>query len=187
MTITCVDLEKAYNKVCRSNLWRVLVRYKLGGQLLRADQSCYRANQACVRVNGKPSKWFSIPQGVQQGCVMSPWLFNIYIDRIIREAMDEFVGGVQLSNTKVQVLLYADDIVMVTGRKEDIQKKLEVLTAVMNKWGMRIHLGKTKVMVVSSVEEGCSVTIDGEKIEEVQSLKYLGLSISADGSSDDNI
>ena len=40
---------------------------------------------------------------------MSPWLFNIYVDGIIREAMDEFVGGVQLSNTKVQVLLFADD------------------------------------------------------------------------------
>ena len=51
-------------------------------------------------------------------------LFNIYIDGIIREAMDEFVGGVQLSNTKVQVLLFADDIVMVTERKEDIQRNL---------------------------------------------------------------
>ena len=118
---------------------------------------------------------------------MSPWLFNIYIDGIIREAMDEFVGGVQLSNTKVQVLLFADDIVMVTERKEDIQRNLEVLKAAMDKWEMKMHLGKTKVMVVSRVEEGCSVTIDGEKIEEVQSLKYLGSSISADGSSEEDI
>ena len=84
--------------------------------------------------------------------VMSPWLFNIYIDGIIREAMDEFVGGVQLSNTKVQVLLFVDDIVMVTERKEDIQRNLEVLKAAMDKWEMKMHLGKTKVMVVSRVE-----------------------------------
>ena len=57
----------------------------------------------------------------------------------------------------------------------------------MDKWEMKMHLGKTKVMVVSRVEEGCSVTIDGEKIEEVQSLKYLGSSISADGSSEEDI
>ena len=117
---------------------------------------------------------------------MSPWLFNIDIDGIIREAMDEFVGGVQLSNTKVQVLLFANDIVMVTERK-DIQRNLEVLKAAMDKWEMKMHLGKTKVMVVSRVEEGCSVTIDGEKIEEVQSLKYFGSSISADGSSEEDI
>ena len=187
MIIACVDLEKAYDKVCRENLWRMLVRYKLGGHLLRAIQSFYRASKACVRVNGKLSRWFPIYQGVRQGCVMSPWLFNIYIDGIIREAMDDFVGGVQLSNTKVQVLLFADDIVMVTERKEDIQRNLEVLKAAMDKWEMKMHLGKTKVMVVSRVEEGCSVTIDGEKIEEVQSLKYLGSSISADGSSEEDI
>ena len=137
--------------------------------------------------HGKLSRWFSISQGVRQGCVMSPWLFNIYIDGIIREAMDELIGGVQLSNVKVQVLLFADDIVMVTESKEDIQRNLEVLKAAMEKWDMKMHLGKTKVMVVSRAGEGCSVTIDGEKIEEVQSLKYLGSSISADGSSDEDI
>ena len=88
---------------------------------------------------------------------------------------------------KVQVLLFADDIVMVTERQEDMQKNLEVLKAAMKKWEMKMHLGKTKVMVVSREGEGCSVTIDGEKIEEVQSLKYLGSRISADGSCDEDI
>ena len=75
---------------------------------------------------------------------------------------------------------------MVTKRKEDIQRNLEVLKAAMDKWEMKMHLGKTKVMVVSRVEEGCSVTIDGEKIEEVQSLKYLGSSTSADRLSEED-
>ena len=98
--------------------------------------------------------------------------------------MDKFVGGVELSNTYVQVILFADDIVMVTERKKDIQKNHEVLKAVMDGWEMRMHSGKTKVMVVRRVkEEGCSVTIDGEKIKQVQSLKYIGLILSADGSS----
>ena len=69
----CVDLAKAYD---RENLWRMLVRYKVGGQLLRVIRSLYKESQACVRVNGKLSRWFPISQGVRQGCVMSPWLFN---------------------------------------------------------------------------------------------------------------
>ena len=109
----------------------MLARYKVDGQLLRAIRSLYRESQACVWVNGKLSRRFPISQGVRQGCVMSPWMFNIYIDGIIWEAIDKFTGGVQLSNIKVQVLLFADDIVMVTERKEDIQKNLEVLKAAM--------------------------------------------------------
>ena len=80
----------------------------------------------------------------------------------------------QISNTKVQVQIFTDDIVLVAERKEDMQKNLEVLKAVMDKWEMKMLLGKTKVMVVSRGEEECRVTIDGEKIEVVQSLKYLG-------------
>ena len=57
-------------------------------------------------------------------------------------------------------ILFADDIVMVTERKEDIQTNLEVLKAGMEKWEMKMHLGKTKVMVVSRAEEECSVTMD---------------------------
>ena len=101
--------------------------------------------------------------------------------------MDKFIGGVQLSNIRLQVLLFADDVVMVTERKEDMQKSLEVLKAAMKKWEIKMHLGKTKVMVVSRAGEGCSVTIDDEKKKDVQSLKYSGSSISADGSCDEDI
>ena len=56
MTIACIDLEKAYYKVCRENIWNMLVRYKVSEQLPRAIQSLYRASPACVWVNGKISR-----------------------------------------------------------------------------------------------------------------------------------
>ena len=68
-----------------------------------------------------------------------------------------------------------------------MQKNLEVLKAVMEKWEMKMHLGKTKVMVVSRAEEGCSVIIDGETIEEVQSLKHNYISHNFYAAIDRNI
>ena len=65
--------------------------------------------------------------------------------------MDKFVGGVQLSNTNVQALLFADDIWSLRERKTYRRINLEMLKEVINKWEMRLHLGKTKVIVVCRV------------------------------------
>ena len=81
---------------------------------------------------------------------MSPWLFNVFMDGIMRETMEKLQGGVQLTTTNVQLILFADDIVMVTEKKEDMQTNLGEMKKVMDKWGMKLHLGKTKVMMVST-------------------------------------
>ena len=72
------------------------VLYGLVGRLGRAVRSLYERCQVCVRVLGQNSDWFEVEQGVRQGCVMSPWLFNLYMDNIVREARQKFVGGVQM-------------------------------------------------------------------------------------------
>ena len=69
--------------------------------------------------------------GVRQGCTMSPWLFNLVMDSIVREARESCQGGVQLEGNKVQFLLYADDLVLVDENEEDIKKNAEVLNEVM--------------------------------------------------------
>ena len=75
-----VDLEKAYDKVCREELWVVLQRYGVSGDLPRAISTMYQASEACVKVDGEVTEWFKVRQGVGQGCPMLPWLFNIYLD-----------------------------------------------------------------------------------------------------------
>ena len=118
MAVACVDLKKAYNKVCREKLWCVLGEYGVKGNLMKAIRSLYEGSQACVRVGGRLSEWFSISQGVRQGCVLSPWLFNVFMDRVMREVKDRLQGGVQLTATTVQVLLFADDIYSCMYREE---------------------------------------------------------------------
>ena len=65
--------------------------YGVGGRLGRAVRALYERCQMSVRVLGQNSDWFDVEQGVRQGCVMSPWLFNLYMDNIVREARQKFV------------------------------------------------------------------------------------------------
>ena len=186
MAVACVDLEKAYDKVCRDKLWCVLDEYGVKGKLMRAIWSLYEGSEACVRFGGMLSGWFPISQGVRQGCVLSPWLFNVYMDRMMREVKERLQGGVQLTTTLVQMLLFADDIIVCTEKKEDMERNLAEMRVVMEKWGMSMHWGKTKVMMVSRTGEGYKISVDQE-VEEVDKLKYLRVMISGDGGCDDEI
>ncbi len=75
-----MDLEKAYDRVDRMGLWDTLRVCGVGGQLLEGIRFFYENASASVRVNGELGESFSVEVGVRQGCVMSPWLFNIYMD-----------------------------------------------------------------------------------------------------------
>ncbi len=80
-----MDLEKAYNRFDREAFWSVLKIYGVGGQLLKGIQAFCREVNACVRVGGEFSESFAEEVGVRQGCVMSPWLFNIFMGGCMRE------------------------------------------------------------------------------------------------------
>ena len=72
-----MDLQKAYDRIDLGAMWCVLGTYGIDGQLLKAVQSLYLKNEACVRVCREEGEWFEVGVGLRQGCVMSPWLFNL--------------------------------------------------------------------------------------------------------------
>ncbi len=80
-----IDLEKAYDRVDREAFWNVLKIYGVCGQLLKGIQAFYREANACMRVGREFSESFAVDVEVRQGCVMSPWLFNIFMDGCMRE------------------------------------------------------------------------------------------------------
>ena len=124
--------------------------------------------------------------GVRQGCTESPWLFNLVMDSIVREARESFQGGVQLEGSKVQFLLFADDLVLV-AENEDIKKNAEVLNEVMKKWKMRINRQQTKVMVVQRGGGTCHLVVDDVEVKAMQTTKYLGAMFNVEASCDDEI
>ena len=97
-----------------------------GGKLLKAVQSFYVDSRACVRVGNDVSEWFPVIIGLRQGCVMSPWLFNVYMDGVVRKVNVRVLGkGLQLLSAnggrfEINQLLFADD----TARVADSEEKL---------------------------------------------------------------
>ena len=69
--------------VCRKKLWRVLFDYGIRGRLLRSVQALYEGGRARVKVQGMESQWFGVHKGVRQGCTLSPWLFNVFVDNVV--------------------------------------------------------------------------------------------------------
>ena len=114
---------------------------------------------------------FLITRGVRQGCVISPWLFNIFMDKMIREAQEEFDGGVQLETSNVNLVLFADDVMMLAEKCEDMKRNLNALKKKSDKWGIQINWGKTNLMMISRNGGECNVTIDRQKLRYLQRIE----------------
>ena len=182
-----VDLEKAYDSVSRSKLWVALKDYGVKGKLLAAVQSLYVEGRARVRVAGKESCPFQVWKGVRQGCPLSPWLFNIFIDRIVSEARKKFYGSVRLTTGEVEVLLFADDLMMMAESEEALQHNMQELNDRLEEWEMKANWQKTRVMRIGRKKDVCNVEVNGQEVEQVEVMKYLGVMISSDGSMDSEV
>jgi len=82
-----IDLRKAYDSVNRELLWQAMKTYGISGKIVRIVSSLYENTRAKVRVNGVLSECLSLKTGVKQGCVLSPLLFNIFIDWVVRRVL----------------------------------------------------------------------------------------------------
>ena len=85
MYVGFIDLEKAHDRVKREVLLQVLRKYDVGSKLLSGIKSMYIDSSTCVRVKGGESERFRIDNEVRQGCMMSPWLYNVYMDGVMKE------------------------------------------------------------------------------------------------------
>ena len=184
-----LDLEKAYDRIDRKAMWKVLRIYGIGGRLLRAVESLYAGSKACVRVGSELSEWFSVKVGLRQGCVMSPWLFNLYIDGVVREVNARVLGrGLKLidrneNEWEMNQLLFADDTVVVADSEEKLCQLVSEFGRVCKRRKLKVNVGKSKVMRCRRREDDTrlNVMLDGEVLEEVDQFKYLGSIISANG------
>ena len=114
-----VDQEKAFDRVNRDRLWKVLEQYGVKGQLLDNIRAIYANSKSAVRTTSGTSDWFPVTSGVRQGCNLSPLLFVIYMDQITKEANPD--------PEALNELMFADDQAMVNSDKTKLQEHTEHL------------------------------------------------------------
>ena len=101
---------------------------------------------SCVCVNGRLKDWFQQTAGVRQGDTLAPTLFAIYINDLAIEVKAQNTGVKIAGGEDISILMFADDIVLLSDTAENLQSSMDVLSEWSHKWMLKINNGKTKVV-----------------------------------------
>ena len=141
-------------------------------------RNLYAGQKATVRT-GPGTDWFQIGKGVRQGCILSPCLFNLYAEYIMRHAgMDEAQAGIKIARRNINNLRYADDTTLMAESKEELKSLLIKVKEESEKVGLKLNIQKTKIMASGPMTPW---QIDGETMETVTDYILGGPKITADG------
>jgi hypothetical protein len=177
-TYVCfIDIKKAFDTVNRDCLWYKLMQLGMRGKILDAIQSLYKDVQCSVKVNDYQSPWFTVKNGVKQGCTLSPTLFSIFINDLAMD-INALQCGVSIDDTVISLLLYADDIALIAPDERSLQLMLDCVNNWCSKWRLVVNTEKTKVIHFrgpSTPRSGCQFKCGEYAIEYCDTYKYLGL------------
>ncbi|CAG4924021.1 unnamed protein product [Colias eurytheme] len=172
LVLCFIDYSKAFDCVDWSCLWKVLAELGVPQHLIFLLQSLYYNSQGVVRVDHTLSKPFKFEKGVRQGCILSPILFNIYGEYIMRRVCEDWDGGVNIGGTKITNLRYADDTTLIANDKVEMASFLDKLESISNELGLTINKAKTKLMVVDRTNKMDATNTTN--LDTVDSFVYLG-------------
>ena len=141
-------------------------------------RNLYAGQEATVRTGRGTTDWFQIGKGVRQGCILSPCLFNLYAEYIMRNAwLDEAQAGIKIARRNINNLRYADDTTHMAESEGEL-KSLLMKVKESGKVALKLNIHKTKIMASGPIT---SWEIDGETVETVSDFIFLGSKITADG------
>ena len=145
-------------------------------------RNLYAGQEATVRTGHGTTDWFQIGKGVHQGFILSPCLFNLYAEYIMRNAgLEEAQAGIKIAGRNLNNLRYADDTTLMAESEEELKSLLMKVKEESEKFGLKLNIQKTKIMASSPIT---SWQIDGERVETVETVAdyiFLGSQITADG------
>ena len=179
-----IDYKKAFDCVDHEILWVILRDMGVPIHPTVLLRRLYTNQEATVRTEFGETDNNDIGKRVRQGCILSPLLFNINADNIMREALEEWEKGISIGGRMVTNLRYADDTTLLAGTKEDLIELVGRVRRASEKVGLYLNVGKTKVMTTGDIG---AVTVDGKDIEVVMQFVFLGTLITEDGQCENEV
>ena len=179
-----VDVQKAFDTIPRDLLFSKLLDHGVTGKFLNILKTLYLNDKCCVKVGNKITDVFEVNQGVKQGCILSPLLFNIFLSDIVPLSSKTECSPLQLGNTEtIGCILWADDLVVLSETGDGMQNMLDNLSSYTEKNGMKINFDKTKSMIFNQSGRHLrrSFRVGKEIIHTTNNYKYLGFILTPSG------
>ena len=185
--INFVDYEKAFDSVDRETLWKVLRHYGVPKKLVNMIKNSYEGMSCRVIHEGQLTKNFEVRTGVRQGCLLSPFLFILVIDWVMKTATKEKRNGIQWTMlTQLDDLDFADDLALLSHSNRQMQDKTTELALISERVGLKINKRKTKILRTNATCES-PIKLDGETLDEVKDFRYLGSIVDMHGGTEADV
>ena len=162
-----------------NKLWKILKEMGIPDHLICLLRNLYAGLEATVRTGHGTTDWFQIGKRVRQDCIVSPCLFNLYAEYIMRHAgLEETQAGIKIAGRTINNLRYADDSTPMAESEEELKCLLMKVKEESEKVGLKLNIQKTKIMTCGPIT---SWQIDGEIVERMSDFIFLGSKITVDG------
>ena len=160
----CVDHKK---------LWKILKEMGVPDHLTCLLRNLYAGQEATVRTGHETTDRFQIGKGVCQGCILSPCLFNLYAEYVMRNAgLDKAQAGIKIAGRNINNFRYTDDTTLMAESEEELKSLLKKVKVESEKVGLKLKIQKTNIMASGPIT---SWQIDGETVETVSDFIFGGL------------
>ena len=159
-----------------------ILSYGIGGHIYDLIKSLYSKSSCSIKIGKYETSKFSYRRGVRQGCILCPLLFNLYINELPLSFNHSKTDPFTLPNgTKLNSLLYADDLVIISKSKHGLENCLKTLETFNTKWLLNVNFKKTKVMIFQKSgrkPKNISFFINNQPLDIVTEYTYLGTKIN---------
>ena len=177
-----VDFQKAFDSVWRTGLIYKLIKYGMNMDMIKLIRNMYEKTSQCLKINQNLTRSFKTYRGVRQGCILSPQLFNLFINDI-PNIFDDACKPITIKNKKISCLMYADDLVILSETPSGLQTSLDNLHKYTEKWDLKLNIKKTKVMIFQNQgrKKANTYLFGKQTIQTTDSYKYLGTIVTSTG------
>ncbi|CAG7826871.1 unnamed protein product [Allacma fusca] len=179
-----VDLTQAFDSITHAKLWNRLRALGISENCLSRIQELYAEAKTKIRTNEGFTEYIKILNGVLQGESCSPTLFNMYLDEIANLLKLSGIPGIQMALVEILILMYADDLILVSTTVQGLQDQILVLKNFLEKNNLKVNLTKTKVIVFrkgSKISRNITFLWGSDPIEIVETYTYLGVPFKYNG------